>query len=257
MNPTIPVSAKKVLWVLISVVLLLAVLGLATVLYRTLPGAADSPLFSDNPNLGVLNLFNLRTEDSIGTWYSSFLLLFCSALSAVISVAAKKEGRRYVGHWRVLSVVFLYLSIDESSTIHEKMGPIARPVLQSLGIQLGGFTSRAWVIPASILLLVFLLAYFRFFLDLPAKQRLLFLISGALYVGGAIGLEMLHGFITTLPEDSSQLARIIVPVGEETFEMLGIAVFTYALLSYLDSRLQEVRFSFERQNTDEHDGNRV
>lgn len=244
MRPTISVHAKKVFLLLLSVVLLLTVLCVVVVLYRTTSGAADPRLFSENPNLGLLELFNLRTEESIGTWYSSSLLLACSALLAVISVVRKMEGESYVKHWGVLSLIFLYLSIDEASTIHEKMGPLVRPILRSFGLELGGSLSRAWVVPAAVLVLVFVLAYLRFFFDLPAKQRLLFLISGVLYVGGAMGLEMLHGLLTSLPDGQQRWARLLVPVGEESLEMLGITVFAYALLSYLGSRLDEVRFDF-------------
>lgn len=229
---TISVSAKKVFLLLLSVTLLLAVLCAAVVLYKTVPGVADSRLFSNNPNLGVLNLFDLKREESIGTWYSSFLLLLCSAISAVISFAKKNESGRYVNHWRVLSAILLYLSIDEASTIHEKLGPLGRQMLRALDLQISGF-NRAWVIPAAALLFIFALAYVRFFFDLPAKQRFLFLVSATFYLGGAIGLEVLHGFLTSSSGGRQGLVEILLPVGEETFEMLGLTVVAYALLSYL------------------------
>ncbi len=233
MRPIIFVSAKKVFFLLLSVTLALAALCAAVVLYKTVPGVAESRLFSNNPNLGFLNLFDLKREESIGTWYSSSLLLLCSAISAMVSVSKKSEGERYINHWRVLSAVFLYLSVDEASTLHEKMGPFGRQMLRALDLQISGF-NRAWVIPAAVLLFVFVLAYLRFFFNLPAKQRLLFVISAIFYLGGAIGLEVLHGFLTS-SGGRQDGAEILLPVGEESLEMLGLTVFVYALLSYLGS----------------------
>lgn len=245
MEPTISVSAKKVFWVLLSVALLLAALCIAVVLYKTTPGAAESRLFSDNPNLGALNLFDLKKEQSFGTWYTAFLLLVCSALSAVISSVRKRSNEPYANHWRVLSVVFLYLSIDEGVTIHEKLGPLTRPVLRSFGIQLGGLLNNAWVIPAAVLLLLFVIAYLGFFFALPGKQRLLFLASGLLYVGGAMGLEMVNALVASVFGEQKGIVRIMIPVAEESFEMLGIVVFAYALLSYIGSRYRETQFRVE------------
>lgn len=243
MKPTISVSAKRIFWLLLSVTLLLAALCAAVVLYKTVPGVAESRMFSNNPNLGSLNLFDLKREESIGTWYSSSLLLLCSAISAIISFSRKSEGQRYVNHWRVLSVVFLYLSVDEASTLHEKMGPFGRQMLRTLDLQISGF-NRAWVIPAAALLFVFALSYLRFFFNLPAKQRLLFLISAVFYLGGAIGLEVLHGFLTSSSGGRQSLTELLLPVGEESLEMLGLTVFVYALLSYLGS-FQETTFRVE------------
>ena len=230
---------------MIFVALLLAGLSATVVLYKTVPGAAESRLFSNNPNLGFLNLFDLKREQSFGTWYTSFLLLLCSALSALISFAKESESERYVNHWRVLSVVFLYLSVDEGTTIHEKMGPVTRPILRSFGVELGGLLSHAWVVPAGILVLVFVLAYLGFFFDLPVRQRLLFLVSGFLYVGGAMGLEMLNGLVASVSGGERGLVAIMIPVAEESFEMLGVVVFAYALLSYVGSHHPETRLHIE------------
>ena len=222
--------------------LLLAALCVAVVLYKTTPGAAESRLFSDNPNLGALNLFDLKKEQSFGTWYTAFLLLLCSALSAVISYLKKSLGEPYVNHWRVLSVVFLYLSVDEGVTLHEKLGPQTRPYLRSFGVELGGLLSHAWVIPAAGLLLVFVTAYLGFFLRLPARQRLLFLVSGLLYVGGAMGLEMVNGLVASIFGGQKGTVGVMIPVAEESLEMFGIVIFAYALLTYLGSYRREVTF---------------
>ncbi|MCA1991662.1 MAG: hypothetical protein LDL41_06395 [Coleofasciculus sp. S288] len=37
-------------------------------------------------------------------------------------------------------------------------------------------------------------SYWKFLAHLPAKMRRLFLLSGAIYIGGAIGVELAHGY---------------------------------------------------------------
>lgn len=245
MKPTISISTTKVLRLLISVAVLLAGLSIVVSFYET--WAASPNTRSDNPNLGFSKLFDLRKEESIATWYSSFLLLLCSALLALIFASKKQERGRYVRHWMGLSIVFLYLSVDESSTIHEKLGPVTRTFLGYLGLKPGGLLSHAWVIPAGALVLVFVLAYARFFLCLPSKQKLLFFVSGFLYVGGALGVEMLNGLLISVYGRQQGVPALILPTFEESLEIAGIVVFAYALLSYIGSWLGEVGFEFKNQ----------
>lgn len=253
-DPTISVSAKKAFWVLFSVAILLAALCAAVVLYKTTPGAAESRLFSNNPNLGALNLFDLKKEQSFGTWYTASLLLLCSALSVVVSAAKKSAGEPYVNHWRILAVVFLYLSADEGVTIHEKFGPLTRPFPRSFGIELGGLLSHAWVVPATVLVLVFVVAYLGFFFRLPAKQKLLFGLAGVLYVGGAMGMEMVNGLVASIFGEQKGIVRIMLPVVEESMEISGVVVLAYALLSYLGSYHRNVQLRIEeKRRSDAHD----
>lgn len=50
----------------------------------------------------------------------------------------------------------------------------------------------AWVIPYAVFAVVVAVAFVRFLGHLPSRTRLGFLVSGGLYVSGALGLELLE-----------------------------------------------------------------
>ena len=190
--------------------------------------------------LGLVPLFDLEREENIPTLYSSIAILFCSALLAIIAFAKKKNGELNYRYWLGLAVIFLFLSIDESVSIHERLRAPVRSLLNPPEL-----LYAAWVIPYGIALIIFLFVYLKFIINLPAKTRLLFILAGLIYVMGALGLEIIGGPLykvhRALQESDSKKAYIpfvVVSGFEELLEMVGIVVFMYALMSYIDSDLK-------------------
>src|SRR5262245_53620487 len=68
---------------------------------------------------GWVPIFSLSYEQNVPTWYSSALLLVCSMLLALCATYARKKGAGYVRHWWLLAIAFLYISVDETVSIHE------------------------------------------------------------------------------------------------------------------------------------------
>ena len=66
-----------------------------------------------------VRLFILSGEANIPSWYASSTLLLCSILLAMIACGKKRAGDSYLMHWSALSVIFLFLSLDEAAMIHE------------------------------------------------------------------------------------------------------------------------------------------
>jgi hypothetical protein len=90
-------------------------------------------------------------------------------------------------------------------------------------------------------LVVFLL-YLQFLAALPARTRFLFLLAATLYVGGALGVEML-GSNYYFHYGPDTLAYQLIITVEEGMEMFGVVTFLYALFSYMaahESRLRIV-----------------
>jgi hypothetical protein len=202
--------------------------------------------------LSLARLFNVGEEANIPTYYSSFILLISSMLLAIIAGAKKRRGERYALHWAVLSIIFLGMSLDETAQIHETSGYVFETLAREYtGFTPSGFLYSSWVIPGIVFVLVVGLAYLPFLAHLPRKTCLLFLIAGFLYVGGAVGLEMIGGKIVSAygwenwedwksVADSSNMvgAKVLANIeqhAEELLEMLGVTVFIYALLSYISS----------------------
>jgi len=115
-------------------------------------------------------------------------------------------------------------AIDEAAQIHDMVTYLVRRST----FHPRGFFYYAWVIPFGIFVLIFVLAYLQFLAHLPTKTRWLFITAGALYAGGALGMEMVAGFYRSLYWEKDAL-YVMQTIVEEFLEMTGIVVFVYAL----------------------------
>ncbi|MEH2079289.1 MAG: hypothetical protein V7K89_04520 [Nostoc sp.] len=179
-------------------------------------------------------VFSLNEELNIPAWYSSFTLLFCSGLLKLITAIKTKD--RYFIYWKILYLIFFYLSLDEAFSFHEIW--IIPSVRESL--HLNPLFYETWVIPGAVLVVVFAFKYLKFLLHLPPKTRYLFLIAAVVYVGGALGMEMVGG-VLRVDFGRRTLISLIGIFVEEFLEMVGIVIFIYALLSYLSSLKESIQ----------------
>ncbi len=183
----------------------------------------------------VVRLINVNRESSLPTWYSSTLLFTCAALLAVIAYAQRFRHAPYARHWSGLAVLFLYLSIDEGAEIHEKLTPPVRDALHTTG-----FLYFGWVVAGALFVVVIGLLYLSFVIHLPSRTRALVILAGALYVGGALGLDSV-GAKDWYEEGGTSLGYSAIGTVEELCEMLGLVVFIYALLTYAASLFTAVQ----------------
>ena len=94
-------------------------------------------------------------------------ILFASLLLGFISLFRKMNGLSY-SLWLILSIIFLYLSIDESVQLHERVGYIFDEKFNLIG-----YLAWGWVIPYGSLFIIFSLVYFfKFLPQLPKKNIL-------------------------------------------------------------------------------------
>lgn len=181
-----------------------------------------------------LGMFDLDQEGNVPTFYASASLLFCGALLGVIAAAKRKQPSRDFVYWLFLSAIFVFLSVDESASLHERLITPIRDSLSTTGI-----FYYAWVIPYGCFVILMVAIYSRFVFGLPAKIRFLFLLSGAIFVGGAIGGEFIGGYwYESYGVDN--LTYALITMFEESFEMVGIVMFIYGLLCYLGTELSDV-----------------
>lgn len=171
--------------------------------------------------------FNIDLEGNFPSMYSALTLLLCSVLLSIISSVHKENNNRYAKHWKILSFIFLYLSLDEMLSLHEH---VVTP-LRNLGFS--GFFYHAWVVAAAIILPIFCLSFLRFFLNLERKTRTLFFVSFILFVGGAFDLELVGGNYADSYGAYNMGYKLLVTF-EELLEMSGIVVFVHTLLLHLN-----------------------
>jgi len=192
-----------------------------------------------NVVFGLIRLFALAGEGNIPTWYSSFILLLCAFLLAIIGHAKKGHHDLYARHWQVLALIFFYISLDEGARIHELT---VKPLREAF--HLSGIFYYAWIILGGVILLILSFFYFRFVLALPAKTRRLFIVAGSVYVGAAMGVEMMEGAWISLSGTPDLTFWVLTNI-EEVGEMIGTAFFLYALLTYIDEHMTEVRMQIQ------------
>jgi hypothetical protein len=179
-------------------------------------------------------LFNLDREGNIPTLYSSVTILLCAGLLAVIATAKKKQQKREYLYWMGLAIVFLFLGIDDGAAIHEN---IIRPLRNAL--HTSGVLFFAWVIPYGIFVIAIGLTYLRFLFSLPVRIRHLIIFAGVLFVGGALGFELIGGQWTEL-YGQENVAYELLTTCEQSLQMAGILVFIYTLMSYISSELEDL-----------------
>jgi hypothetical protein len=190
----------------------------------------------DHMRASIVRLTWVDGEANIPSWFSTSLLLTAALLLATIAAAeGRLEGER-AARWAILSLIFLFLSIDETVQLHELS---IVPLRDKIGAT--GFLYYAWVLPAGVCVCVFVLAYLRFLAQLPARTRRLLLSAGAVYVGGALGFESLSGWQAALYGEHNPRYHLIITL-EELCEMSGIVLFIYTLLEYLGGRFSRVGF---------------
>jgi hypothetical protein len=187
---------------------------------------------------GLVPLFDLNAEQNVPTYFNASLHLFSSLLLAVIMILKKRSRDPYAARWTVLCCGFLFMAFDEAAGLHELM---ERPMQELLGDRATGVFHFAWVIPGMLIVLFFAIWFVKFLLHLPRSSMLLFLLSGGLFIGGAVGVELFEGRHAAL-HGSHNLTFDTYVLVEETLEMVGLTVFIYALLGYLEEHYGEVRF---------------
>ncbi len=191
-------------------------------------------------SIGSFAILNLDNEANLPAWYSACALFLCAVLAGIISYSKWNERNSSRYKWAGLGILFSYLSLDESASLHEGVIP---GFLQKVGFNVTQGGTYDWTpIGMSAFAVVFFL-YLRFWIKLPSKTRLLFAISAATFLMGAVGFEKISHFYEALYQTENTLAYVLTAGIEEFLEMLGVALFNYALLSYICERIGFIRVS--------------
>jgi hypothetical protein len=168
-------------------------------------------------------------ELNLPTLFSSALLLMAALLMQRLGQSSDRIAAQ---DWRLLSKIFIFLALDEALQIHEIL------IIPGLRHQVHPALASTWVVPYAVLALIMLWRFRHFLGSISRATASRLLRSGAVYIGGAIGMEMIGSFAVR-----SSLIRLHSPwygaiTGlEEALELLGIILLIDALLrALLDQR---------------------
>ena len=178
----------------------------------------------------MLEMFDLDTETSFGTYYSSLALLFIGRLLWHHAKRVRKAGQVWAWWWFVLAVGFHWLSIDEVMAGHEVLNEHKSQVAIEEG------TDRVrWTADGLWVAIVVGLAFLPFLVHLGRRFALLSIIGGLVYLGGALGVEQ----ATDKYQDWAMLGTteyLMWVALEEGMEMMGPIIFLAGFLRYVAPR---------------------
>jgi len=179
--------------------------------------------------------FNVNAERNVPTYFSALNLFFASMLMALCyALNLNREKKSY--SWLFLSAVFLFLSFDEMTEVHEAFAEIMR----NAGIGgPGRFFYAVWAIPYLVFGLTVLLIAFKFLKTLPRYLARAYIRAGILFVIGAVGFDVFLAFVPNMS------IHVIFFTIEEFLEMSAIIYFIYATLRYIKLEFKSVKFAFK------------
>ena len=182
---------------------------------------------------GLMGFFDMGSEANLPTFCSAAMLMFSAMLLALIASGSSAESKRMRLGWWILAAGFFLLSLDEVAQLHE--GVVGELILN---IDLfSGLPFYGWFLIYLPLLAVLTVVYLPFLKKLPRQTAVRFVLAGAVYLGGAIGVETFEGFIAKSMGDSANFGILAISrLIEETAEMAGVLLFIRALLIYAAER---------------------
>jgi hypothetical protein len=189
-------------------------------------------------------MFNLDREQNVSTFYQGITIFFCVLGLTAIGLHKWRQRDSFRFHWLGLAGIFLVLSLDEMCALHNQL----ETVMSRGGKQeYHGVWHYSWIIPGLGFVAVVGLAYLWFVFRLPRRTCIGMIVAGAIYVGGAVGMEMVGGWVADRyygGNASENLACALLANLEEFMEMLGIAVFLFTLLNYKIEFVPNLSFEF-------------
>ena len=230
------ISPRKVAITLTIVALFLALVSYAIEAYEWSLGVNNTYWVKQ-----ASDLFNVTYEANIPTWYNASLFLFAALFASLIATDQIQKQDRWRIHWVGLTLLLLYLSIDDASAIHEMF---TVPIRAFLGTS--GYLYFAWLLVGIPFAIVMGLLFLPFVLALPTKTRWIFIAAGLLYLSGAVGVEAINSNTFELNGGIVTPQYTAASGVEEFLEMFGIIVLIYGLQTYIQAYLGAISIHFSR-----------
>ena len=192
--------------------------------------------------------FDFGQEGNFINWYQSVTLFGCAVLAGIVAFLNRHAGRPRTALWALMAVVMAFVAVDEAAQIHDRtlntvIAALTGDAAPAKGGEDGAFGSSKWMLVYLPGALVLGALYFRFFLALPKRTRWGFVIAASLYIGGAVGVELLFEQFSA-DGGGDTMGSFALDATSELGEMLGVAVFAGTLVAYLSREFGELRVEF-------------
>ena len=242
-SPSVTIPAKPVFFALAIAAVVFAALGFA---------AEYAGTMEDHDVLWAFaRLFDFGQEGNFINWYQSVTLFGCAVLLGVIALLKKHARAPSVALWVLMALVMAFVGVDEAAQIHDLTmnaviaalsGDEVSPENGARGED-AAFGSSMWMLIYVPVLIVLGFVYIRFFLALPKRTRWGFAIAAGLYIGGAVGVELIYEKVSEAAGGDTA-AAFALDAASELGEMLGVAVFAGTLAAYIAREHGGMRVEF-------------
>lgn len=213
----VEVWANTLIGILTCVAAALILAGAVVVVF---PAGPSNDLADEIPRR-----FNLDGEGTVPAWFSSIALMLCAQVLFVVSMLDRRSGE--LRYWQGLSLIFIFLSMDEVASFHEAFILPLREMMDA-----DGFFFFTWVVPAMAGLVLLLAVLWAFLNRLPPATKWGFIFAGAVFCTGAIGMEMISGSHYAQNGENADFTFGMMTVVEEALEISGAILFLRELLRY-------------------------
>ncbi|MBM3753186.1 MAG: hypothetical protein FJW38_04315 [Acidobacteria bacterium] len=209
--------------------------------------SSQAYLYAATPATGLrlIRLFDLDQENNIPSYFSAILLFLAFLFTAIVAFVKARRKDRFRFHWATLGILVLGASVDEAASIHEILTETTRELLGADGV---GYLYFAWVVPGMIFVTLAAILFSRFVYHLPGPIRSQMVTAGIVFLGGAVGVEMLGGehFELWGPRNFTFAAYC---AAEESMEMAGVLLYIRAILAQLRMSGENIRLRFGDSST--------
>ena len=191
--------------------------------------------------------FNVGIEQNIPTLYSVLTWTTAAAITGLIAHFEVSEKARFMGRWRALSFIFLFLALDEGTTFHEHIGSLTEEYLTPMGwLAPTGYLYFIWVLPYGALVVLLAGLYAPFLDALPSRTKWGLILSATVFLAGAMGIEMVSASVYEQQTVRHSALYAVLYSIEEFMEMLGLALLNFFMLYYLKVRVPALSLSWRQ-----------
>jgi hypothetical protein len=179
---------------------------------------------------GLVPSFHMDFEGNVPTFVATQVLFACAAMAALMPTLRRISGWDRLG-WFFLAAVFAFLSMDEIVGLHEHAGRLAEILIPPEDLPY-----YDWTVPYALLVMVIAGALLPWFVRLERRSQVLFVLSGCLFIGGALGMETISGFYYGSLDPDRLVYRTLtgdlLATVEECMEFCGTGLFLCALIRH-------------------------
>lgn len=221
----IVISRGRIMHALVVVAFVLAALSIAGQVYR----------FTFGRDRYLVQLFNMDLEWNIPTVFNAALLFLCAFLFSCVAWLRGQAESSFRRRWWGLAGLFFLASLDELLSFHEQL---TGPVRALTGVD--GLLHFAWLLPAFIVLVVLFGVYMPLFLSLSSSFKIRFGAAAAIYLLGAVGLEMIGGKYL-MHRIHESLGYSLFTQVEEILELVGLLLLADSQFLYINRQFASIR----------------